>query len=101
MINFEPFHEKPPLYFWLQVISMKIFGISSFSARLPNAVLSVIFPVILFNIGSRLKIKHLGGFGLIFLSDCCQIYISELVLLTHILIYLFFFHLFFLLINKP
>ncbi|MFL2565355.1 MAG: ArnT family glycosyltransferase [Parvicellaceae bacterium] len=69
MINFEPFHEKPPLYFWLQVISMKIFGISSFSARLPNAVLSVIFPVILFNIGSRLKNKTFGWiWALIFLS---------------------------------
>lgn len=69
MVNFEPFHEKPPLYFWLQVISMKIFGISSFSARLPNAVLSIIFPVILFNIGSRLKNKTFGWiWALIFLS---------------------------------
>ena len=69
MINFEPFHEKPPLYFWLQVISMKIFGVSSFSARLPNAVLCIIFPVILFNIGSRLKNKTFGWiWSLIFLS---------------------------------
>ena len=69
MINFEPFHEKPPLYFWLQVISMKIFGVSSFSARLPNAVLCIIFPVILFNIGSRLKNKTFGWiWSLIFLG---------------------------------
>ncbi|MFY8107679.1 MAG: ArnT family glycosyltransferase, partial [Bacteroidia bacterium] len=25
-INFVPFMEKPPLFFWLQVLSMKIFG---------------------------------------------------------------------------
>ena len=31
MINFEPFHEKPPLFFWLQVISFKIFGVTSFA----------------------------------------------------------------------
>ena len=69
MVNFEPFHEKPPLYFWLQVISMKIFGVSSFSARLPNAVLTIVFPVILFNIGSRLKNKTFGWiWSLIFLS---------------------------------
>ena len=24
MINFEPFHEKPPLFFWIQTISFKI-----------------------------------------------------------------------------
>ena len=69
MINFEPFHEKPPLYFWLQVISMKIFGISSFSARLPNASLSFIFPLVLYNIGKRLKNKTFGWiWSLTFLS---------------------------------
>ena len=31
MINFEPFHEKPPLFFWIQTISFKIFGITSFA----------------------------------------------------------------------
>ena len=69
MINFEPFHEKPPLYFWFQVLSMKIFGIGSFAARFPNAVLSIISPIILFNVGSRLKNKTFGWiWSLIFLS---------------------------------
>ena len=36
-INFEPFWEKPPLFFWMQVAAMKLFGVSEFSARLPNA----------------------------------------------------------------
>ena len=34
ILNFEPFLEKPPLYFWLNVISFKIFGYKSiFAAR--------------------------------------------------------------------
>lgn len=36
-INYEIFWEKPPLFIWMQVLSMKIFGINEFAARLPNA----------------------------------------------------------------
>ena len=60
MINFEPFHEKPPLFFWLQVISFKIFGVSSFAARFPNALLSIITPIILFKIGTLIKNTTFG-----------------------------------------
>jgi 4-amino-4-deoxy-L-arabinose transferase-like glycosyltransferase len=49
-INFEPFWEKPPLFFWMQVLAMKAFGVfdaaSSFSpefgARFPNAIIGII-----------------------------------------------------------
>ena len=33
---------KPPLLIWLQVISMKIFGISEWSVRLPSAMASIL-----------------------------------------------------------
>ena len=69
MINFEPFHEKPPLFFWIQTISFKIFGITSFAARFPNALLSVIIPIILFKIGSQLKNTTFGWiWSVIFLA---------------------------------
>src|SRR5262245_47043667 len=32
-IDFRPFWEKPPLYFWMQAASMKIFGVNEFAAR--------------------------------------------------------------------
>ena len=50
-INFQPFWEKPPLFIWLQVLSMKLFGINEFAARFPNAVCGIITLIILFNIG--------------------------------------------------
>lgn len=37
-INYRPFHEKPPLFTWLQVVGFKIVGINSLGARLPNVV---------------------------------------------------------------
>ncbi len=52
-INYEPFWEKPPLFFWLQVIAMKLFGINEFSARFPNAIAGVITAILLFSIGRK------------------------------------------------
>ncbi len=53
-INFLPFWEKPPLFIWMQVLSMKIFGINEFAARLPNAVCGIVTLVVLFTIGSKM-----------------------------------------------
>jgi 4-amino-4-deoxy-L-arabinose transferase-like glycosyltransferase len=52
-INFQPFWEKPPLFFWLQVISMKMFGVNEFASRFPNAACGVLTMITLFRIGRR------------------------------------------------
>lgn len=59
-INFQPFWEKPPLFFWLQVMSMKVFGINEFAARFPNAVFGVITLITLYLIGKRLHDGRMG-----------------------------------------
>jgi 4-amino-4-deoxy-L-arabinose transferase-like glycosyltransferase len=53
-INYEPFWEKPPLFFWMQVASMKTFGINEFAARFPNAVCGILTLLVLFAIGKKL-----------------------------------------------
>src|ERR1700742_2402755 len=37
-IDFKPFWEKPPMFFWMQSTAMKVFGVGEFAARLPNAL---------------------------------------------------------------
>ena len=59
-INFEPFWEKPPIFFWLQVVSMKIFGINEFAARLPNAICGILTLLSLFLIGRKLQGQRFG-----------------------------------------
>lgn len=59
-INFEPFMEKPPFFFWLQSLSMKIFGVNEFAARLPNALFGVLALITLFRIGKHLKNDRFG-----------------------------------------
>ena len=59
-INFQPFWEKPPLFFWLQAACMKLFGINEFAARLPNALFGIITLVTLFIIGKKYKSPRFG-----------------------------------------
>lgn len=60
MINFVPFWEKPPLFIWMQAISMKAFGISEFAARLPNVFAAFFTFLFLFQAGKELKNVKLG-----------------------------------------
>jgi len=59
-INYQAFWEKPPLFFWLQALSMKVFGVNEFAARFPNAIVGIISLIALFNIGNRLYNKQTG-----------------------------------------
>ncbi|MFM7358918.1 MAG: ArnT family glycosyltransferase [Sediminibacterium sp.] len=52
-MNYVRFTEKPPLFFWLQAISMHCFGINEFAARFPNAIAGIITVVSIFRIGKR------------------------------------------------
>jgi 4-amino-4-deoxy-L-arabinose transferase-like glycosyltransferase len=59
-INYHPFWEKPPLFIWMQALSMNIFGINEFAARLPNAICGVVTLLVLFNIGRQLVDTKFG-----------------------------------------
>lgn len=59
-IDFHPFWEKPPLFIWMQVLSMKVFGINEFAARFPNAICGIVTSLVIFNIGSKLRDSKFG-----------------------------------------
>ena len=59
-IDFEPFWEKPPLFFWLQVLSMKLFGINEFAARFPNFLCGIASLSLLYFLGNRLYGHRFG-----------------------------------------
>jgi len=61
-INFIPFWEKPPLFIWFQVLSMKIFGINEFAARFPNAVCGILSLLFIYHTGKK---SHDESFGLL------------------------------------
>ena len=67
-INFLPFWEKPPLFFWLQSASMNVFGVNEFAARLPNAICGMITLPVLYQIGAKLYDRKFGLIGLSHIS---------------------------------
>ncbi|MDP4254554.1 MAG: glycosyltransferase family 39 protein [Bacteroidota bacterium] len=59
-VNFHPFWEKPPMFFWMQTVGMRLFGITEFAARFPNAVCGIATLVVLFLCGSKIYDRKFG-----------------------------------------
>lgn len=67
-VNYEPFWEKPPFFIWMQVASMKLFGVNAFAARFPNAIFGVLYLITIYLIGR----KHFSPrFGLMWALIFC------------------------------
>lgn len=61
-IAFENFWEKPPLYIWMQALSMKLFGINEFAARFPNAIFGILTLNVFYSIARKIKGHFFGLF---------------------------------------
>ncbi len=61
-MDFQPFWEKPPLFFWLQAASMKIWGINEYGARFPDAVCGTLTLALIFHWGKQLFGRSFGRF---------------------------------------
>ena len=59
-INFQPFWEKPPLFIWLQVLSMKLFGVNEFAARFPDAMCGILTLNLLYYFGRKYNDHSFG-----------------------------------------
>ncbi|MCP4313900.1 MAG: hypothetical protein GY790_21815 [Bacteroidetes bacterium] len=59
-IDFQPFPEKPPLFFWLQVASMKVFGINELAARFPNFICGIVTLMLLYFFGKKIYGHRFG-----------------------------------------
>jgi 4-amino-4-deoxy-L-arabinose transferase-like glycosyltransferase len=79
--NGAPRLQKPPLLYWLIIISFKLFGINSATARLPVALAVVASTALTFLIGEKLT-DYWRGFiaGLIYLSLCGTFLLARIVM---------------------
>ncbi len=59
-VNYQAFWEKPPLFFWIQVLSMKLFGINEFAARFPNAIVGIVTLLVIYRMGTKLFNERFG-----------------------------------------
>src|SRR6201984_3283058 len=59
-VDFKPFWEKPPMFFWMQSTAMKLFGVTEFAARFPNAICGIVTLIAVFLCGSRIYNRKFG-----------------------------------------
>src|ERR1700744_1459079 len=59
-VDFKPFWEKPPMFFWMQSTAMKMFGVNEFASRLPNAICGIFTLITVFLCGSRIYDRKFG-----------------------------------------
>lgn len=59
-VDFKPFWEKPPMFFWMQSTAMKLFGVNEFAARFPNALCGIATLIVVFCIGRRIYDTRFG-----------------------------------------
>src|SRR6267143_5196306 len=73
--------QKPPLLYWLIIVSYKILGVNEAAARLPVALAVVATVVLIFLIGEKLS-DYWRGFiaGLIYLSFCGTFLLARIVM---------------------
>ncbi|MBI1305957.1 MAG: hypothetical protein GC181_05025 [Bacteroidetes bacterium] len=68
MVNYDAFWEKPPMFFWLQVVSMKIFGVNEFASRFPNVLTGLATLLIIFWIGRKVKDEKFAWFWVLLMT---------------------------------
>ena len=69
-INFEPFWEKPPLFFWMQVAAMHLLGENETAARLPNAICGIVTLLVLFAIGKKMHNQRMATWWVFLYAAC-------------------------------
>src|SRR6478752_3396754 len=79
--NGAPRLQKPPLLYWLIIVSFKLFGINVAAARLPIAIAVVASVGLTFLLGEKLT-DYWRGFiaGLIYLSFCGTFLLARIVM---------------------
>lgn len=77
-----PFWGKPPLSFWAQALSMKVFGISEFSSRFSSWLLHAASCALIVLFASRERSLHVGLTAAIIYSTCTLGFLASGAVLT-------------------
>src|SRR6516162_4512683 len=67
--------DKPPLTYWFQVASYRIFGENDFAARFPTAVAAALVVLVLFAWGKRVRDERAGWWAAIIFTLSLQTFV--------------------------
>ncbi|MCX7115741.1 MAG: glycosyltransferase family 39 protein [Gammaproteobacteria bacterium] len=72
-----PFWGKPPLSIWLAALSMKLFGINAFAARLPSLLLSMGILAMVYHVIRRYRGEGIATVGMLMLASSGLFYLAS------------------------
>lgn len=67
-LNYVKYFEKPPLHYWLNALSFKLFGMNEFAARFPVALLALVGILFTYHLGRRCFGRRSGLYGALVLG---------------------------------
>lgn len=67
--------DKPPLTYWFQAASYRVFGDNDFAARLPSAMAAALTAVVIFLWGKRIGAERVGWWAAIMFTICVQTFL--------------------------
>lgn len=69
MLNYVKYFEKPPLHYWLNALSMSIFGETEFASRFPGALCGLLTVLFTYHVGRKLFGRREGLMAAIVLGS--------------------------------
>ena len=69
-LNYVKYFEKPPLLYWMNALSMAIFGQNEFAVRLPSATTGLLTILFTYWLGRKLFDRLTGLYGAIIIGSC-------------------------------
>lgn len=73
--NYEPRLNKPIFFYWMQIISGRVFGFNEFSARFPSLVAGIALILLIYKFGSLLYSKQTGLISALIGATSFEIYV--------------------------
>lgn len=89
-LNFVPYLEKPPMLYWLIALSYKVFGISTFAARLIPVSAGALLCLVTFYFAKKMEQGRSGWFAAIILATSVGFILISRVIIFDMLLAVFF-----------
>ena len=85
-LNYVHYFEKPPLLYWVNAVSLKLFGFNEFAARLPSALCGLQTILVTYAVARRLYGKQTALIAAVILGTSAGFVIQSRIILTDMLL---------------
>lgn len=85
-LNHVLYFEKPPLLYWINALSLKLFGLNEFAARLPSALCGLLTVLITYLVARKLYERRTALLAAVILGTSTGFVLQSRIILTDMLL---------------